>query len=64
MREKEHLVESLRMMREMAKERIRQLDTGITLYSPERRDYYRSEYNQKIRELDIEIRRLSIRSVS
>lgn len=55
--------ESLTMMRDMAKERIQMLKDGVTFYSEERKTYYLREYESKVRELDHEIRRLSLRLV-
>lgn len=55
--------ESLSMMRDMAKERIQMLKDGVTFYSDERKAYYLREYESKVRELDQEIRRLSLRLV-
>jgi len=63
MSDREALVESLKMMREMAKDRVRQLESGITTYTPEKQDHYIKEYRSKIRDLDIEIRRYSIRAI-
>lgn len=63
MSDRESLVESLKMMREMAKERVRQLESGITTYTAEKQDRYIQEYRSKIKELDVEIRRYSIRAI-
>jgi hypothetical protein len=55
--------ESLTMMRDMAKERIQMLKDGVTLHNDEKKAYYLREYESKVRELDYEIRRLSLRLV-
>lgn len=55
--------EALIMMRQMARERIQLLKDGVTLYDNEKKDYYLREYEAKIRELDTEIRRLSLKVV-
>ncbi|UFS70985.1 hypothetical protein LPW11_02080 [Geomonas sp. RF6] len=63
MSDREEFVESLKMMREMARDRVKQLESGITTYTPERQNHYLKEYRSKIKELDIEIRRYSIRAI-
>ena len=55
--------EALIMMRQMARERIDMLNNGVTLYDNERKEYYLKEYEAKVRELDIEIRRLGLKVV-
>lgn len=55
--------ESLIMMRDMAKSRIQMLKEGVTFYDEERRSRYLLEYEAKVRELDHEIRRLTLRVV-
>lgn len=55
--------EALIMMRQMAKERIDMLNNGVTLYDNERKEYYLKEYEAKVRDLDIEIRRLGLKVV-
>lgn len=55
--------DSLTMMRDMAKERIQMLKDGVTLHSEEKKAFYLREYESKVRELDYEIRRLSLRLV-
>lgn len=55
--------ESLTMMRDMAKSRIQQLNDGITFHDEYKRAYYLREYESKVRDLDQQIRRLSLRLV-
>lgn len=55
--------ESLVMMREMAKSRIAMLKEGVTFHNEEKKSYYLREYEAKVRELDHEIRRLTLRVV-
>jgi hypothetical protein len=55
--------ESLSMMRDMAKSRIQMLKSGVTLHDDYKKAYYLREYEEKVRELDHEIRRLSLRLV-
>jgi hypothetical protein len=55
--------ESLAMMRDMARSRIRLLKEGITLYDDARKAYYLQQYESKVKDLDHEIRRLSLRLV-
>lgn len=55
--------EALIMMRQMARERIEMLNNGVTLYDNERKEYYLKEYEAKVRDLDIEIRRLGLKVV-
>lgn len=57
------LKDSLILMRDMAKSRIQMLKEGTTLYGNDRKDYYLREYESKVRELDHEIRRLTLRLV-
>lgn len=55
--------ESLALMRDMAKERIQQLKEGVTLHCDEKKTFYLREYEAKVRDLDQQIRRLSLRLV-
>lgn len=55
--------DSLTMMRDMAKERIQMLKDGVTLHNEEKKAFYLREYELKVRELDYEIRRLSLKLV-
>jgi hypothetical protein len=55
--------ESLAMMRDMAKERIQMLKEGVTFHDEEKKSYYLRQYEAKVRELDHEIRRLTLRVV-
>ena len=55
--------ESLAMMRDMARSRIQMLKDGITLHNEEKKSYYLQEYEAKVRELDNQIRRLTLRLV-
>jgi hypothetical protein len=55
--------ESLVMMRTMAKSRIEMLRTGTTFLCEEKKSYYLQEYESKVRELDQQIRRMSLRLV-
>ena len=55
--------ESLALMRDMAKERIQQLKQGVTLHCDERKAFYLREYESKVRDLDQQIRRLTLRLV-
>ncbi|HJV34050.1 MAG TPA: hypothetical protein VJ604_03210 [Geomonas sp.] len=54
---------SLSQMREMAQSRIRMLKEGVTLHDDEKKAFYLREYEAKVKELDREIRRLSLRLV-
>lgn len=55
--------ESLSMMRDMAKSRIQMLKEGVTLHDDDRKTFYLMQYESKLRELDQQIRRLSLRLV-
>ena len=55
--------ESLTMMRDMAKSRIQMLKEGVTFHDDQKKAYYLREYESKVRELDHQIRRLSLRLV-
>jgi hypothetical protein len=55
--------ESLIMMREMAKSRIQMLKEGVTLHSEEKKAYYLEQYQARVRDLDHQIRRLTLRVV-
>lgn len=55
--------ESLIMMRDMAKTRIQMLKDEITFHNDQKKAYYLREYESKVRDLDHEIRRLSLRLV-
>jgi hypothetical protein len=55
--------ESLVMMREMAKSRIQMLKEGVTFHTEEKKAFYLQEYQAKVRELDDQIRRLTLRVV-
>jgi len=55
--------ESLSMMRDMAKSRIQMLKEGVTFHDEQKKSYYLKEYEAKVRELDHEIRRLTLRVV-
>ncbi|GFO54508.1 hypothetical protein GMSM_15150 [Geomonas sp. Red276] len=57
------LKESLVMMREMAKSRIQMLQEGVTFHEESKKSYYLREYEAKLRELDIQIRRMSLKLV-
>ena len=50
-------------MRDMAKSRIQMLKEGVTFHDNEKKAYYLQEYESKVRDLDQEIRRLSLRLV-
>ncbi|HBG04678.1 MAG: hypothetical protein A2075_20380 [Geobacteraceae bacterium GWC2_58_44] len=52
--------ESLIMMRDMAKSRIQMLKDGITFHDDAKKAFYLREYESKLRELDHQIRRLSL----
>ena len=51
------------MMRDMAKTRIQMLKDEITFHNDQKKAYYLREYESKVRDLDHEIRRLSLRLV-
>lgn len=51
------------MMRDMAKSRIQMLKEGVTLHDDDRKAFYLMQYESKLRELDQQIRRLSLRLV-
>lgn len=51
------------MMRDMAKSRIQMLKEGVTFHDEERKARYLREYEAKVRELDHEIRKLTLRVV-
>lgn len=55
--------EVLEMMREVARSRISMLRDGITFYDNDRRDHFLREYEEKLKQIDRLIRRLSIRLV-
>lgn len=55
--------EVLEMMREVARTRISMLREGVTFHETERRDYYLREYEEKLRQTEQLIRRISIRLV-
>jgi len=55
--------EALSMMRDMAKTRIQMLRDGVTFHDNAKKAYYLQEYESKVRELDQQIRRLSLRLV-
>jgi hypothetical protein len=55
--------ESLAMMRDMARSRIQMLKDGVTFYDDTKRSFYLREYESKLREIDQQIRRLSLRLV-
>ena len=55
--------ESLIVMRDMAKTRIQMLKEGVTFHDNEKKAHYLREYESKVRDLDQEIRRLSLRLV-
>ncbi len=50
-------------MREMARSRIQMLKEGVTLHDDEKKAFYLREYEAKVKELDREIRRLTLRLV-
>ena len=52
--------ESLTMMRDMARSRIQMLKDGVTFHDDDKKSYYLKEYEAKVRELDHQIRRLSL----
>ena len=51
------------MMRQMAKDRLKMLDDGITFHDAERKAFYLREYESKVQELDRLIRLLSLNLV-
>jgi hypothetical protein len=55
--------ESLSQMREMAQSRMQMLKEGVTLHNDEKKAFYLREYEAKVKELDHEIRRLTLRLV-
>jgi Na+/phosphate symporter len=55
--------ESLVMMRDMAKSRIQMLKEGVTFHNDDKKAYYLKEYEARVRELDQQIRRLTLRVV-
>jgi uncharacterized protein with PhoU and TrkA domain len=55
--------ESLGMMRDMARFRIQMLKEGVTFHNDDKKAYYLREYESKVRDLDHQIRRLSLRLV-
>lgn len=55
--------ESLTMMRDMARSRIQMLKEGVTFHDEDKKAFYLREYESKLRELDQQIRRLSLRLV-
>lgn len=57
------LRESLDMMREMTRSRIAMLRDGVTFHNEEKKVFYLREYEAKLKELDQEIRRLSLRLI-
>lgn len=57
------LKESLTMMRDMAKDRIQMLKEGVTFHDEDKKAYYLREYETKVRELDYEIRRMTLKLV-
>jgi hypothetical protein len=52
--------ESLVMIRDMAKSRIQMLKYGVTFHNDQKKAYYLQEYESKVRDLDQQIRRLSL----
>jgi hypothetical protein len=55
--------ESLIMMRDMAKSRIQMLKEGVTFHNEEKKAFYLEEYQARVRDLDHQIRRLTLRVV-
>jgi len=55
--------EVLEMMREVARTRISMLRDGATFHEDDRRSYYLREYEEKLRQIEHLIRRISIRLV-
>lgn len=55
--------EVLEMMREVARTRISMLREGVTFYEPEQKSFYLREYEEKLRQIEQLIRRISIRLV-
>lgn len=55
--------EVLEMMREVARTRISMLRDGVTFYDSDRRSYYLQQYEEKLRQIEGLIRRISIRLV-
>lgn len=55
--------EVLEMMREVARTRISMLREGVTFHEAERKDYYLRQYEDKLRQIEQLIRRISIRLV-
>ncbi|CAG0961980.1 hypothetical protein [Geobacter sp.] len=55
--------EVLEMMREVARTRISMLRDGVTFYESDRRSYYLQQYEDKLRQIEGLIRRISIRLV-
>jgi len=55
--------EVLEMMREVARTRISMLRDGVTFYESDRRSYYLEQYEDKLRQIEGLIRRISIRLV-
>ena len=57
------LKESLCQMREMAKSRIQLLKEGVTFHDDAKKAFYLHEYESKVKELDHQIRRLTLKLV-
>jgi transposase InsO family protein len=57
------LKESLCQMREMAKSRIQMLKEGVTFHDDQKKAFYLREYESKVKELDQQIRRLTLKLV-
>jgi hypothetical protein len=55
--------DSLTMMRDMAMSRIQMLKEGVTFHDDDKKSFYLNEYEGKIRDLDIMIRRHSMKLV-
>lgn len=55
--------EVLEIMREVARTRISMLRDGATFHQSERQSYYLREYEEKLRQIEHLIRRISIRLV-
>jgi hypothetical protein len=56
-------IEVLQIMKDVAKSRISMLRDGITFHPPDKKALYLQEYEEKLREIEHQIRRLSIRIV-
>ncbi len=55
--------EVLLMMKDVAKTRIQMLKDGVTFHNESRKEYYLREYEKKLLDIELLIRRLNLRLV-